>query len=396
MFTYTGEILNHLVKLHPGIKGIPHDLLDNVLSQFADDTAAYLNFDPLTIENFTDTLGIVEDNMGLKVSYEKTTLYRVGSLRNSDARVYTKKEMEWSSGTIHTLGVDFNCDGSPHSSNFDNILTKMDSVCEAWQHRRLSLPGKTLIINSLMGSLFVYKMSVMIELTNNQLNIVNKKIRQFLWGGHKSKIALETLCKKKVQGGLRLVDIAAKQKALQISWIFKTQQDQFLNSCMLRELNTALDHGIWQCNLNKKDCINMFGADALWSRILSSWCELHFCVPTSVNEILHQSLWANSPIRINDKPIIWKHWIDKNIMRISDFLDDNGTMIFNDCNWLEREQLRKAIPKEWYAILTNQDIAESENVESLFDKLSKVKNVTKTVYEMLINDEFAMLKYANR
>ena len=64
IYTYTGEILNHLVKRHSGIKGVPFDLMDNVLSQFADDTAAYLSYEPLTVDSFIDTLAVVEANMG--------------------------------------------------------------------------------------------------------------------------------------------------------------------------------------------------------------------------------------------------------------------------------------------------------------------------------------------
>ena len=100
IYTYTGEILNHLIMLNPNVKGVPMTELRNVLSQFADDTAAFLSFDRLTIENFANALECVEANMGLKVSYEKTTLYRVGSLQNSEAEFYTQQSMKWSSESL--------------------------------------------------------------------------------------------------------------------------------------------------------------------------------------------------------------------------------------------------------------------------------------------------------
>ena len=61
--------------------------LKNILSQFADDTSAFLKYEKEMLDNFAEVLQCVETNLGLKVSYEKTTMYRVGSLCNSNARL---------------------------------------------------------------------------------------------------------------------------------------------------------------------------------------------------------------------------------------------------------------------------------------------------------------------
>ena len=42
-----------------------------ILAQFADDTNAFLTFDPVTVEAFCQSLTHIEANLGLKVSYEK-------------------------------------------------------------------------------------------------------------------------------------------------------------------------------------------------------------------------------------------------------------------------------------------------------------------------------------
>ena len=61
--------------------------LKQILLQFADDTGVYLKYEYLTLELFTNTLFHIENLMGLKVSYDKTLLYRVGSLAHTNMKI---------------------------------------------------------------------------------------------------------------------------------------------------------------------------------------------------------------------------------------------------------------------------------------------------------------------
>ena len=81
------EVMSHI--LHDKTEGINIHGIHNLLSQFADDTSAYLRYKPLIIQNFCQGLHQVEANTGLKVSYEKTSLYRIGSLFKTQVRCYT-------------------------------------------------------------------------------------------------------------------------------------------------------------------------------------------------------------------------------------------------------------------------------------------------------------------
>ena len=75
--------------------------IENLLSQFADDTALYLTYDALCLENVIQTLSHIETNTGLTVSYDKTLIYRIGSLANSDAKLYTSKNFHWTNEPSH-------------------------------------------------------------------------------------------------------------------------------------------------------------------------------------------------------------------------------------------------------------------------------------------------------
>ena len=42
---------------------------------------------------------------GFTVSYDKTTIYRIGSLRHSSAQMYSMEQYKWSNDDINVLGV---------------------------------------------------------------------------------------------------------------------------------------------------------------------------------------------------------------------------------------------------------------------------------------------------
>ena len=78
--------------------------------------------------------------------------------------------------------------------------------------------GKVLIVNTLMASLFMYKMQV---IPLNEMMIINDiedAISDFFWKGKKAKISLKVMCKSK-DGGLGLRDIRIQQDAITLNWI---------------------------------------------------------------------------------------------------------------------------------------------------------------------------------
>ena len=97
---------------------------------------------------------------GFTVSKEKTTLYRIGSLRHSNAMLYSLDEYAWSNEEIVVLGVKIAHDDLV-SRNYEDLLAKSKKVLDAWYHRNLSLIGKVQVVNTLVASLLVYKMMVL-------------------------------------------------------------------------------------------------------------------------------------------------------------------------------------------------------------------------------------------
>ena len=90
-FLICAEVMAELLRNNQKIKGINIGNCINLLSQFADDANLFLRYKVETLNAVSDTLHTVKLNTGLKVNYDKTSIYRIGSLANTNACIYTIK-----------------------------------------------------------------------------------------------------------------------------------------------------------------------------------------------------------------------------------------------------------------------------------------------------------------
>ena len=82
-------------------------------------------------------------------------------------------------------------------------------MCNLSKMRDLSLVGKIQVINALIGSLFMYKMTVLPNAPDRVIQEVESVIKDFIWNGKGAKIKFEILQTNKDNGSLGLVDLRA-------------------------------------------------------------------------------------------------------------------------------------------------------------------------------------------
>ena len=355
LFLVCGETMAHLIKQNQLIKGVKLGSRTHVISQFADDTMLFLTYDLVTIEETIRTLTIVEANTGLQISYEKTTVYRIGSIKNSDAMFVTQKQLKWTSGDLDVLGVTISNSEKQSSGVYDSCLDKVQSVAALWYHRNFSLIGKIMIINALMASVFVYKMSVFGQLEARQTKRWYSIIEDFLWCGRRAKIPRRVLEAHKKEGGLKLGCLEKRQESLMIRWVAQanTENFQYCSEFLIPELGML----IWQCNIKQSDVQAMF-QPSFWSLVLEKWAKYHFIQKHAGTEVMEQIIWFNSSIVVNNRPMWNIKAFKAGIVRFLDLLDaDNNVYSYDSfckhygyvLNWLEFQQIVCAIPKTWWA-----------------------------------------------
>ena len=91
----------------------------------------------------------------------KKTVYRMGSIRNSNAKIYSEKKLAWIDTPVNILGVQICHDMKQMMKiNFEELICKSGTILQNWKRRNPSLIGKVQVINTLVASLFVYRMTV--------------------------------------------------------------------------------------------------------------------------------------------------------------------------------------------------------------------------------------------
>ena len=131
LYLLCGEILAHKLQENKHIQGVLINDIRLLMSQFADDTILYLNWDKIELEAALETLLYIETQTDLKISYDKTTVYRVGSAKNSNAKIYTNKQLQWSDDDIDLLGVKIP-NGDTNRDLYRENINKMTQVCTNW------------------------------------------------------------------------------------------------------------------------------------------------------------------------------------------------------------------------------------------------------------------------
>ena len=139
-----------------------------------------------------------------------------------------------------------------------------------WQNRGLSLYDRIQVVNSLIYSKFVYRLTNLPLLSKEMLHTYNAVVSKFIWDNKKPKIQLKMLSQNKEAGGAGLINFELKDKALKIGWIFKLIKDPKLANLAYEIMPNPIKDLVWQINLDP-DHIRLFFRKGFWSDVLYAW-----------------------------------------------------------------------------------------------------------------------------
>ena len=101
----------------------------------------------------------------------------------------------------------------------------MEKLFETWKKRKLTVFGKTCIINTLAVPKLIYKASILPYQEEALINKVKSDIFNFIWN-KTDRIKRNTLIGDVKSGGIGVIDIETKLKSLKAVWVSKLFKDK--------------------------------------------------------------------------------------------------------------------------------------------------------------------------
>jgi hypothetical protein len=160
---------------------------------------------------------------------------------------------------------------------------------------------------------------------DNILKYIQKTSYKFLWNGKRDKVKREILTISYEDGGLKMIDIKLFCQALEMTWIKK-----YIDPLNCSPWKILLIDSLEQCGVDKilllgKEGLNTVAStlNPFWKDILDNFSNLENDKVIDRNDVLSQSIWLNSHIKVSNTSPFLKNWIEKDIYIINDLLDQN-------------------------------------------------------------------------
>ena len=133
-------------------------------------------------------------------------------------------------------------------------------------------------------------------------------------------------------GGLKIVDIASFTKSLKTAWIKKYLDDSNRGKWKdffeleLRKYGGKL---VFTCNLNKLDTSKLISVqDPFLQEILEIWSEVNFDDKIETEQqFFEQHIWHNSLIRIENRPVFYKHLFLHGITKVAQLMTTSRSFL---------------------------------------------------------------------
>ena len=220
LFIISAEIFAISIRNNTQIKGIDMNEGFSKIEQFADDTFLAFLFDRDSLDEILITFDKFENISGLKVNYDKTEILRIGSLKDSDAKLYTQRNLKWTNNPSVLLGITLSPDlKSVISKNYEVVITKIQNIIKLWQTRQLTLLGRITVIKTLLLSQLIYRFSVLPSPSPEQMKKIDHIFFNYLWNNKKHYIDKNVMINTLNEGGLTMIDISSKDISIKCNWV---------------------------------------------------------------------------------------------------------------------------------------------------------------------------------
>ena len=319
LFIISVELMAENIRQDAEIVGITVNDIEYKISMYADDTMLFLTGGVASIQAALCKFKMFQYISGLKVNIEKTHIMPFGE-HEVDKEEICDLGINWTLGPICILGINIE---NTFTQLFElNYLAKkkyVTELCALWSKRNMTPMGHNVILKSHILSQYVYLNSNLPSPPKMFLEEFQKSLFNFIWSGKIDKIKRSYLYADKCEGGLNVPHLLSQDQTMTISWLHRLlkrpKNDKLFH--MVNFLFKGKFEYLLSCNFCKKDCLQINRElPIFWQHVLEAWANFNFYEPVTIENVLSQSIWNNSFIRINDNVVFYEMWFNKVIKYI--------------------------------------------------------------------------------
>ena len=361
LFIIAAEILSLKVKQSNSLRGIVINGKEFLLGQYADDTFFLLDGCDETLGSCLDLLDLFSSISGLQTNCDKSKAIWLGSKKGCGKILLPEAGLQWiNNENWNVLGITFNIfmDDYGANLNYETKIEEIEKLLTSWSFRNLTLLGKIAVIKSLAIPKLVHLFQTLPNPTNAQLTKLNTQLYKFIWNNKPDKISRKIIIRDIPEGGLRMCHIPSFVKSLKIMWLkslLNCNYESDWKSLINVILPSLSEKNFWSLNQKSLHSFSSKINNPFWKDVINAWGD-YIGDPLELMEFLHQPLWNNNFIKIANKPVYWKRWVDAEIFYIYDILKNDGSFLsytefsqkFNvRSNFIDYFSIVSAIPKSW-------------------------------------------------
>ena len=137
----------------------------------------------------------------------KCQVLRIGKTVNSTVIYLKNRKFQWSSTEANASGMTFTTKKENiFQLNLKPKIRDFRKCLQQWQHRILTLMGKTTVIKSFDLPKLIYALSSLQYPPKEIIKEIQKILYAFIWEGKPEKIKREILIQHYEKGGLKMID----------------------------------------------------------------------------------------------------------------------------------------------------------------------------------------------
>ena len=196
-----------------------------------------------------------------------------------------------------------------------------------------------------------------------------------------------------------MIDFISKVKSVKISWVKRAIVSP--NKPWVKILTALMGEIPFSYILKSSSDCNPYiqNLPLFYKNIYNVWKQFKMSDPITYMEIKSQNLWLNNHITVQNKPILWKSWLKRNIKIIGDLLDNEGNFLSLDdlnmkyqvnCNFIQHMRIRQAIPHSWRLLISARKTTTNKTKLNIYiNKADRtidfLNSKTKDIYWLLVD-----------